>query len=591
MPTGHTVNIPPRIPLVIDPENRDGSTGKDAALVNCYCEKDPFGNFHIYRRPGMKSWGNPSGISTTGQGCFYWNHAVYSIFLVPIGSPITASVSASSSGGTLAANTYFYVVAALDSTGKVVVSSEMSVTTTGSTSSVTVNFTFPASATNCYVYRGTTAGYENVAYSVLATATSFLDTGAAGVTKSPPITDGTHTGALYKNLSATGYQGIDPTGGVYSFSSILGASPKMVFQNGSRGYAYDDTSGVSATLHALSPSYPQYTVKGLAYLDGTTYVCQHFFGTSITPAVIWGSGINDVTTPDVWDPLNFITAQIESDSGVYLAKQLVYVVCLKEWTTEVFFDAGNATGSPLGAVMNAKLNWGCASADSVQNINDALFFISTNRSASNQVLMVDRLQPTVVSTPEIDRLLELADLSTVYSWQIKLNGHSFYILTVKNNNLTLAYDISQNKWSRWTDANGNYVPIVCSTRDTSGNHILQHESNGILYYSNSTYRDDNGALIPITVVTPNFDAGTRRQKQLGMLGVISDQIPGCLMSISYSDDDYQTWSMSQVVNLGEDYPMLTDLGTFRKRAFKLQVSNNSWFRVIALETQFDIATL
>lgn len=479
MPTGQTVNIPPRIPLVIDPENRDSSPKKDAKLVNCYGERDKQNNFHIYRRPGTKLWGNPSGTNVAGQGVFYWNHAVYSIF----------------------------------------------------------------------------------------------------------------NGVLYKNLSGTGVTTLDSTGGVYSFSSIMGGTPKLVFQNGNFGYAYDDVNSISSDLHTLSPSYPQYTVKGLAYLDGTMYVMQHFFGASITPAVIWGSGINDVTTANIWDPLNFITAQIEPDSGVYLAKQLIYVVALKEWTTEVFFDAGNAEGIPLGAVENAKISYGCAHEDSVQKIDDVLFFMSTTLGASNQVMMLNRLQPRIVSTPEIDRLLETADLTTVYSWSIKLNGHNFYVLTIKNENITLAYDITQNMWGYWTDTNGNYMPIVSSCRDNLGNHILQHESNGNLYYSNSTYMDDDDTVIPLQIITPNFDAGTRRQKQMGMLGFIADQSPLCSMSVSYSDDDYQTWSTPQSVDLGYDYPTLTDLGSFRKRAFKFTVNNNAWFRLSAMETQFDIGTL
>lgn len=478
--TGPLVNIPKRVPLVIVPENRAGSVNKDSRLVNCYVERDENQNYHIFRRAGMKEWGNPPGTTAAGQGVFYWNHNVYSIF----------------------------------------------------------------------------------------------------------------GGKIYKNLSlVAGAATVDTAGGVYSFNSIMGANPKMVFQNGNYGYAYDDTALVSANLHSLSPSYPQYTVKGLAYLDGTTYVMQHFFGTAITPAVIWGSGINDVTTANVWDPLNFITAQIEPDSGVYLAKQLVYVVALKEWTTEIFFDAGNTTGSPLGPVENAKINYGCASADSVQRIDDNLLFISNTLGASNQVLMISRLQPRIVSTPEIDRLLETADLSVVYSWQLKYNGHSFYIVTIKNNNLTLAYDIVQNMWSQWTDTNGNYVPIVCSCRDVNDNHILQHESNGNLYYSNSTYLDDNGSIIPLKIITPNFDLGTRRQKMLSNIGFVADQSPGCLMNVSWSDNDYQSWSPPQVVDMSEDYPRLPDTGTFRKRAFKFEVNNNLWFRLSAMEAQIDVGTL
>lgn len=397
-------------------------------------------------------------------------------------------------------------------------------------------------------------------------------------------------GVLYKNGTQVA-TGLDTTGGVYSFSSILGADPKMVLQNGAQGYGYDDTALLSANLHSINASYPQYTCKGLAYLNGATYVLQHFFGTNITPAVIWGSNVNSVTVSGDWTALNFITAQIEPDSGVYLAKQQVYVVCLKEWTTEVFFDAGNATGSPLQNMQNNKIEYGCATADSVQRIDDTLFWISTNRAASNQIVMLESLRPKVISSAEIDRLLNQIDLSVVYSWQIKCNGHSFYVVTIRNANLTLAYDLNQNRWSVWTDVNGNYIPIVSSCRDSAGNHILQHETNGVLYYGSPKYLDDSSVLIPITVVTPQITMNTQRNKFMGMMTFVGDQVPGSIMYVQSSDDGYQTWSQPRMVDMSMNLPNLPNCGTFRNRALKLTVNNNLPWRLNAVETQLSVGVL
>lgn len=397
-------------------------------------------------------------------------------------------------------------------------------------------------------------------------------------------------GVLYKNLVQVA-TGLDTTGGVYSFNSIMGSTPKLVLQNGYAAYAYDDVSLLSANLHSIDASYPQYTCKGVSYLDGYTFVLQHFFGTSITPAVIWGSAINSVSVSGDWDPLDFITAQMSPDSGVYLAKQLVYVVCLKEWSTEFFYDAGQSTGSPLAPAMNLRLSYGCAAQDSVQTIADVLFWVSNNREASNQIVMVEKAQLSVISTPEIDRLLRDADLTVVYSWHIKIDGHSFYVLTIKNNNLTLAYDVNQNRWSQWTDSNGNYVPIVCSTRDQSGNTILQHETNGTLYYGSTDNLDDNGQVIPVTIVTPRWDGGTSRKKHLSMMTFVCDIVPGSLMTVQVSDDDYITWSQPRVADLGMRLPNLIKCGTFRRRSWKFQVNNNLPWRLEAVELQFDLGTL
>ncbi len=473
-----SMSVPTRLPLAVSPENRNTSTAKDAKLVNCYVEVDKDRNINLFRRAGMLQWGIPPAVSAAGQGAYWWNGAVYSIF----------------------------------------------------------------------------------------------------------------AGVLYKNLAQVA-TGLDTTGGVYSFTSIMGATPKLVMQNGVQGYAYDDTALLSANLHSINANYPQYTCKGLAYLDGYTFVLQHFFGTSITPAVIWGSNSNSVSMAGDWSSINFLTAQMSPDSGVYLAKQLVYVVCLKQWSTEFFYDVGNPSGSPLAPAENLRLSYGCASADSVQIIADVLFWVSTNREASNQVVMVDRAQLSVISTAEIERLLRDVDISVIYSWHIKVDGHTFYVLTFKNSNLTLAYDVNQNRWDQWTDSNGNYVPIVCSTRNEAGVTILQHETNGTLYYGSTDYMDDNGQLIPITIVTPRWDGGTSRKKNLSLMNFVADIVPGSLMSVQVSDDDYQTWSQPRMVNLGTSFPSLTNCGTFRRRAWKFQVNHNLPWRLYASEIQFDVGTL
>lgn len=584
---GLLLSFPQRIPLVVTEENRDGSLSKDAKLVNCYCELDNNQNFNLYRRPGMAQAQNPPATNSAGLGMYWWNNAIYSIFGGPLGAPTLSPAATSPTGGSLAAGTYYYVVTALGDTGETIASNEVIATVTGSTSSVTL--TWGNLAKSYHVFRGTTSGGESK-YFTVTNAYTFTDTGAAGTSGTPPTSNTSYAGILYKNGSFVA-SGLDTTGGVYSFSSILGATPKLVLQNGKFGYAYDDTSGISANLHSINASYPEYTCKGLTYLNGATYVMQHFFGTEITPAVIWGSKVNSVDQAGDWDPLDFLTAQIEPDSGVYLAKQLVYVVAIKEWSTEFFFDAGNSTGSPLQSMQTNKISYGCASADSVQRIGDLLLWISSDREAGRQIIMLDNLRPKIVSTQEIERLLAEDDFSTVFSWQIKIGGHSFYVLTLKYSNITLAYDLYQNKWSVWTDDDGNYLPIVACAKNGTGNYLLQHEVNGFLYYAGQQYPDDNGSLIPITIVSPEMSFGTQRRKQMGMLTFLGDQIPGSTMSVSFSDDNYQTWSQPREVDMSLKLPNIPNCGTFRRRAMKIEVNHNLWWRLQAVEAQVSLGTI
>lgn len=456
----------PRLPLLAAPDNRDGSTGKDARLVNGYVEKTVFGKIWVCKRPGLHLVDDVTGGAATGRGVFRWYGSLYSIF-------------------------------------------------------------------------GTTLYKDGVA------------------------------------VSGT----LDATGGVYSFGSCLGATPKLIMQNGVKAYTYDTTGGLVQITDADFPGTE--LVKGVAYLDGTNYVMND-------SASVKGSDFNDPTS---WNALNSIVAQIEPDAGIAIAKQLVYVIALKQWSTEVFYDAGNATGSPLGNVQGAKIAIGCASADSVQEMDGALFWIGCTHTGSLGVYAMESLKVQEISTPAVTRILQDGDFTTVYSWTAKINGHSFYGITLKNSNVTMVFDVVSKEWAQWTDGSGNYFPICASTVGTNQRSLLQHETNGKVYDLFITQMTDDGVQIPFILITPVYDGGTRKRKFLAAMDIIADKIPGCVIQMAHTDDDYQTWSNYRQVDLEASRPRLIGCGTFRRRAYKIWHTENTQLRIQALELQIALGTL
>lgn len=461
-----------RLPLVIEPDNRDTTTNRDARLVNAYMETVKrhsadgrvLVETQLYKRPGLLTSSQPSGGAAVGLGVYNWLGDIYSIF-------------------------------------------------------------------------GTT---------------------------------------LYKNGISKGT--VNGTNGVYAFSSNLGATPKLQLGNGVKAYNYDDINGL---VQIVDADFPAAFVKGWAFLDQTTYVMD-------AKANVQGSGLNDTVN---WDPLNTLQAQIEPDGGVALGKQLVNIIALKQWTTEVFYDAGNATGSPLARVSGAKANYGCLSQDSVQNLDGTLVWMATTRAGTASVVMMDNLKVQPVSTKPVERLLDGISISTIFSWQMKVGQHRFYGLTSKVGNLTLVLDLTERMWSQWTDANGNYFPIVASAVDANMNHIMQHESNGKLYTMSQSYTNDDGALITVDLYTPNYDAGVRRRKFLSSMEFIGDQVPGSTLLIRKSDDDYRTWSTFRTVDMSLKRPFLNDCGTFYTRAHHMRHKANTTFRLQAVELQQGVGSL
>src|SRR4029077_11889536 len=99
--------------------------------------------------------------------------------------PVQAVATTSTTGGTLAAATYFYVVTAFNFNGETLKSNERSIVTTGATSSNTVSWAAVPGAVGYKIYRGTVTNTENVFY-VVGNVLTFLDTGAVNTAGTPP---------------------------------------------------------------------------------------------------------------------------------------------------------------------------------------------------------------------------------------------------------------------------------------------------------------------------------------------------------------------------------------------------------------------
>lgn len=390
------------------------------------------------------------------------------------------------------------------------------------------------------------------------------------------------------------------SGGTFWFCAIPSAAPLLMFSSGNIGYYLDATG----SLHTITDSnYPGVTVPGIVYLDGTVYVMASN-----------GDIVNTLNQddPTVWDPLGIIEAQDEPDVAVALVKQLVYVVALKQWTTQFFYDAGNATGSPLAPVPGAILTYGCLSADSVQEIDGLLLWITSSKTQSPQVLLLESLQPRIVSTPPIDRLLELFTTSPsntllqIHSFAFKHAGHRFYGITARTPSITLVYDIDQKLWYQWSDYQGNYYPYFSPTLNLTAsnsgiisigipyvNRIVQNWLTGNVYNIDADFifPNDAGNIFPVDIYTPNFDAGVDRRKQLNVMRFNADQTAGSELYVRSSDDDYQTWNNFRRVDLANKRPTLTNCGSFYRRAYHFRHFANTKFRVRTVDLQMDVGTL
>ena len=101
------------------------------------------------------------------------------------------------------------------------------------------------------------------------------------------------------------------------------------------------------------------------------------------------------------------------------------------------------------------------------------------------------------------------------------------------------------------------------------------------------YQDD-GVNILMEAVTSPIDFETINQKTINRLSIVCDKTSAStLATITYSKDDYNTWSTARTVDLSLR-PFLTRIGRFRRLAIKLTHADNYPVRIEDLEIDYNM---
>jgi hypothetical protein len=230
----------------------------------------------------------------------------------------------------------------------------------------------------------------------------------------------------------------------------------VVFKTATDGYYYNGTAVTKIT----DVDYPATTVPGIVYLDDYYFV--------MTPAAeIFNSELGN---PASWTALAFISAEVEPDSGKGIAKWQNYLVAFGEWTSELFYDAGVAPpASPLQRVSNSVQQIGCVNGRSIAEVDGGLMWIGQSRSKGRSIYAVrESFNPQRISTDDIDRILDLDDMATVYAWSGKIDGHRFYVLTLVDSAITLACDVDQGLWYQWSTLTAQASKSVTTLTQSNG---------------------------------------------------------------------------------------------------------------------------
>lgn len=408
------------------------------------------------------------------------------------------------------------------------------------------------------------------------TVTSVSSTSVYGVT----ITSG---GSGYVSAPTVSFSGGGGTGAAATATISGGVVVGVTMTNVGTGYTSPPTVSFSsgaatatASLNALpSPHIPMPTI-----IDGYVVLSK---GSDVYTC--------DVDNPHKWSAENFLSAEMFPDAVVGLSRQNNQVVVFGSSSTEFFYDAANASGSPLSRNDSTTMQMGNASPYSTYANEQYFIFVGQSTSGGRAVWQVKGFQPTKISDEYIERILDAeTDMSDVRGFGLRTKGHLFYVINLKTLNRTLVYDLDEKLWHEWSSNSGdthNVFGCDYMADKEDGFAYLLHASNGSLYKLDPSVYQDDGTAILCELITNRYDMDTYHRKFLYSVKLVGDRYEGSNdVTLYWSDNDYQTWSNAKTISMTDDFPAFHRLGSFRRRAFKLTHSGNDPLRVESLECEY-----
>ena len=553
-----------RLPLAQPIETRDGTLAKDSKCVNGYFETVGQKREFI-KRPGLKDTG-ATLANAQGQGLYNFNGSLFAAVnnvlykINPTTYAVTTIGTMTGTIGGIVQQCYF-------------------------NSTLNNTYLFVQNQVNGYTYNPATGVFAKVVDDGITVVT--IITGGSGYTSpsvlfsSPSVGGTTATGTVqFTGGVVTGITITDPGSGYTSSDTLVVTIT-------------DGGPGVNATASALLNGFPAGPyATGAVYLDTYTVI-------GGTNGEIYTS---DPNNPTVWNALNFITAEAEPDGLVGIVKHLNYILAFGQWSTDFYYDAGSYPGSPLAIATPYHIELGCANGDSICSFEQTTVWIGTAKEQGPSVYSIMGVSPSKISTPFIDRILNNSTLTDVIAYPLRINGHTFYILTLADLNQTLVYDLNEKQWYQWTmyavgdsdsGVNGIYAEQYFRPSYFAGvgeTYFLLDDDNGKLYTLSDTYYNDAGAPIYYRSITPIMDSGTTKRKFYHSVEIVGDKIPAT-MNIRHTSDDYKTWSNYRQVNLNNERPQVHQAGASRRRAWEFLCTDNQPIRLEAAEIDFDIGEL
>lgn len=375
---------------------------------------------------------------------------------------------------------------------------------------------------------------------------------------------------------------------------------KLVLVDGTGGIVYTTNAAGTAIVDA---DFPTPHIPFPIFLDGYLFLAKADTGD------IYNSDLDD---PSAWTAGNFISSEVYPDDIKALVKVQNYILAIGKQGSEFFYDAANATGSPLARVDGGILPFGTALANSIAANKDTVTFFANRNEGSGTLVTVEGLKFKEHGDNPIIQKLTISLLqgtsvtpTLLRSSYIRQRGVLFYCIQfIGKTGYTsteapcYVYSFDTNKWTEFvygSDGTSQYPVYFNSPSLYSMTTWVVGKTTATNAFFGKLRNFVNDSGVPVDAVdninvpiyqeirTPILNFDTLNTKFMNRLGVVVEAQSSAYssgsasLSIYTSDDNYGTWSSQRTIPLTTtggyaDFPFLTQLGKFRQRAIKLATS-------------------
>lgn len=279
--------------------------------------------------------------------------------------------------------------------------------------------------------------------------------------------------------------------------------------------------------------------------------------------IVWDPTTNqyyhsDISDGTSWSALSTASAETHFDylvSGVALNTRL-WLMC--SYTSEIWYNAGNASGSTFSRMSGGAIPFGCAAKHSVATLGNEVIWLAQNSQGLVGVMSASEGSQQILSTPAmLQDMRNYYAIDDAFAWTYQQEGHSFYIITFPSKTasslgITWMFDVSMGIWSKLESEDTNATVKPLYHRHTAnchmylnGSHLIGDYRSGKVYKLSPNSYDENGNEIRRVIRSRHI---TKNKELFSLTNVELDVNSGLGLSGSVQGSDPQV-----MLRVSKDY--------------------------------------